>query len=188
HGVSASPNEVVFMANSTLMIPANQTIPPGFCSLEFDVKILARSTDPTPNEIEQTTGYLAAQNDAKCDNGLTSSGQQSSSIPLCPACTSTPCLDSVCNQMTGMCVDTANDDQLARVTTCPDDTNPCTGPPACNPQTGMCEFPNLPDSTPCPDTDANSCTTAGCDTSGNCDQNHIICVTTTTSTTTTTII
>jgi len=52
----------------------------------------------------------------------------------------------------------------------------------------MCEFPNLPDSTPCPDTDANSCTTAGCDTSGNCDQNHLICVTTTTPTTTTTII
>ena len=155
HAVSATPNEVVFTPSSPVMIPANQTIPPGFCALEFDVKVLARSTDGTPNDIEETTGYLASQNDASCDNGLTSAGQQSSSILLCPVCTSTPCLDSVCNQMTGMCVDTLK-----------------------------------PDSTPCPDTDGDSCTTAGCDPNGNCDQNHILCVTTTTTvppTTTTTL-
>ncbi|TMA38751.1 MAG: hypothetical protein E6J79_05805 [Deltaproteobacteria bacterium] len=135
------------MPNIPLVIAANQPIPPGFCSLEFDVKVLARSTDATPDEIEETTGYRASQNDASCDNGLSSSGQQSSSLILCPVCTSTDCVDSVCNQMTGMCEDTPK-----------------------------------PDSTPCPDTDADSCTTAGCDPNGNCDQNHILCVTTTTTT------
>ena len=64
HGISASPNEVVFMPNIPLVIAANQPIPPGFFSLEFDVKVLARSTDATPDEIEETTGYRASQNDA----------------------------------------------------------------------------------------------------------------------------
>jgi hypothetical protein len=31
-----------------------------------------------------------------------------------------------------------------------------------------------PNSTPCPDTDGNECTDAGCDGEGNCDQNHIL--------------
>src|SRR5207302_5192769 len=98
--------------------------------------------------------YLASQNDASCDNGLTSSGQQSSSIPLCPTCNPTSCVDSTCNQDTGQCMDTAKQD-----------------------------------STPCPDTDGDSCTTAGCDSNGVCDQRHMVCVTTTTTvaTTTTTI-
>src|SRR3989449_8290283 len=198
HAVSASPNEVVFTPNSPVMIPANQTIPPGFCSVEFDVKVLTRSVDNSPNEIQQVTGYLVTQDDARCDNNLTSTGQQSSSIPLCATCTSTPCLDSVCNQMTGMCENTpkqtstpcpetdgdacttpgcdglGNCDQQHMVTTCPDDNNPCTGPGVCNPQSGTCEFPNLPTSTPCPDNDNDACTTAGCDANGNCDQLHMV--------------
>src|SRR5947208_1638706 len=84
HPVSSAPNEVVFTPSSPIMIPANRPIPPGFCTLEFDVKVLAQSVDSTPAQIEEVTGYLASQNDASCDNGLTSSGQQSSSIPLCP--------------------------------------------------------------------------------------------------------
>ena len=222
HGVSDTPNEVVFTPSSPVMIPASQTIPPGFCALEFDVKVLARSTDGTPNEIEETTGYLASQNDARCDNNLTSTGQQSSSIPLCPDCNDNiECSQDMCDQSTGMCshtpvadstpcTDTDNNacttagcngtlatggsvtdgcDQNHMVKTCTDDTNPCTGPPTCNPQTGNCDFPNVPDSTPCPDTDSNACTTAGCDGNGGCDQNHILCVTTTTTipTTTTTV-
>src|SRR5438093_54228 len=215
HAVSATPNEVVFTPSSPVMIPANQTIPPGFCALEFDVKVLARSTDSTPNEIEEVTGYLATQNDARCDNNLTSTGQQSSSIPLCPDCNDNiECSQDMCDQSTGMCshtpvadstpcTDTDNDacttagcngtlatggsvtdgcDQNHMVKTCTDDTNPCTGPPTCNPQTGNCDFPNVPDSTPCPDTDNDACTTAGCDGNGVCDQSHILCVTTTTTT------
>jgi len=72
------------------------------------------------------------------------------------------------------------------MTMCADDNNPCTGPGVCNPQSGICEFPNLPSSTPCPDTDNDSCTTAGCDGNGVCDQSHILCTTTTTTITTTT--
>src|SRR5947199_2498355 len=183
HAVSDTPNEVVFTPSSPVMIPANQTIPPGFCALEFDVKVLARSTDGTPNEIEEVTGYLAAQNDARCDNNLTSTWQQSSSIPLCPDCNDNiECSQDMCDQSTGMCshtpvadstpcTDTDNNacttagcngtlatgrsvtdgrDQNHMVKTTTDDTTPSTSPPTCNPQTGNCDFPNVPDSTPCP--------------------------------------
>src|SRR5438093_397903 len=134
--------------------------------------------------------------DLDCDSGLTSSGQQSSSIPLCPNCDDNiECSQDSCDQTMGTCVhtpqptstpctDTDNDlcttsgcngtlatggtvvngcDQNHMVTTCADDNNPCTGPGVCNPMTGICAFPNLPDSTPCPDTDNDPCTTAGCD-------------------------
>src|SRR5439155_287197 len=84
------------------------------------------------------------------DNNLKSSAQQSSSISVCH-CTSTDCVDSVCNQDTGECVDTPKQN-----------------------------------STPCPDTDGDPCTTSGCDSNGVCDQRHIVCVTTTTVTTSTT--
>src|SRR5262249_55773769 len=60
-------------------------------------------------------------------------------------------------------------------TVCSPDTNPCTQDPACNPGTGLCTHPNEPNSTPCPDTDADACTTAGCE-SGSCVQNHISCI------------
>src|SRR5881296_2397424 len=188
HAVSDTPNEVVFTPSSPVMIAANQTIPPGFCSLEFDVKVLARSTDSTPDEIEETTGYLATQNDARCDNNLTSTGQQSSSIPLCPTCDdSNECTDNVCNQQDGTCTNppkqdstpcTDNDgnacttagcdghgncDQSHVVTTCPPDGNPCTDDLGCNPGTGQCDYPPTQNSTPCPDTDNDACTTAGCD-------------------------
>ena len=86
HAVSSSPNEVVFTPSTPVMIPAGQSIPPGFCALEFDVKVLSQSVDSTPDQIEEVTGYLASQSDASCDNGLTSSGQQSASLPLCPTC------------------------------------------------------------------------------------------------------
>jgi hypothetical protein len=70
------------------------------------------------------------------------------------------------------------------VTTCPPDNNECTNDPPCNPSNGLCEHPPVDVSTPCTDTDADSCTTAGCDGAGNCNQNHIVCATTTTTTTT----
>src|SRR5207302_11292904 len=58
HLVSSSPNEVVFTPSTPVMIPAGQSIPPGFCALEFDVKVLSQSVDSTPDQIEEVTGYL----------------------------------------------------------------------------------------------------------------------------------
>src|SRR5262245_25697722 len=126
HAVSGAPNEVVFTPNVPIVIPANQAV--GYCVLEFNVKVLARSDqDVTPNVIEEVGGYL--NTDAQCNNGvLASGGSQSSGIQLCPVCTGTECTNSACNQDTGQCVVT-----------------------------------NIPDSTPCGDTDNNLCTTAGCE-------------------------
>jgi hypothetical protein len=221
HAVSANPNEVVFTPTVPVAIPANIAVPPGFCALEFDVKVLAYSVDNTPSDIQETTGYLASQGDAMCNNGLASSGTQSTSIPLCPNCDDgADCTTDMCDQDTGQCFHTIlpdstpcgdtdgnactfagcngtldsspagalldGCDQHHMVTVCPPDGNPCTDDAGCNPGTGLCDYPPTPDSTPCPDTDQDSCTTAGCDGQGMCDQMHIVCVTTTTSTTTST--
>jgi hypothetical protein len=104
HGVSDVPNEVVFTPSSPVHVPAGQPVPPGFCNLEFDIKVLARSTDGTPDQIEQVTGFLASQGDGMCDNGLSASSTQSSSLPLCPTCNDqNDCTDDVCNQQDGTC-------------------------------------------------------------------------------------
>ena len=98
---------------------------------------------------------------------------------------STTCTDTDGNACTtagceaGACV------QTHTVTVCPPDSNECTDDLPCDTATGACNHPNKADSTPCTDTDANTCTTAGCD-AGVCNQSHIVCVTTTTVTTTTT--
>ncbi len=194
HAVSGAPNEVVFTPDTPIVIPANQAAPPGFCNIEFDVKVLAApSIDATPNNIEEVGGYRLL--DAMCNNGvLASGGSQSSSIPLCPMCTGTECATSACNQDTGQCVPTNVPDstpcgdtdqnlcttagceagqcvQTHMTTTCTPDTNDCTSDPACNPATGACDHPPVPDSTPCTDADANACTTAGCE-AGQCVQTH----------------
>ena len=123
HATSATPNEVVFTPSTPVDIPADTPVDPGFCNLEFDVKVLTASTDGTPDQIEETTGYLASADDASCDNTLSSSGQQSSSIPLCPSCPISDCADSVCNQDTGSCMSTAK----PASTPCTDtDGNACT--------------------------------------------------------------
>ena len=212
HAVGTSPNEIVFTPSSPLEIPADTPVDPGFCNLEFDIKVLGMSTDGTPDQIEETTGYLATADDASCDNGLTSSGQQAASIPLCPTCPIAECVDSTCNQDTGACTSTPKPDstpctdtdgnacttagcdghgvcnQNHQVETCTPDTNECTDDPPCNPHTGMCDHPPKPSSTPCTDTDGSSCTTAGCDGQGVCNQAHLMCSTTTTITTTTTTV
>src|SRR5262245_20536881 len=219
HAISSAPNEVVFTPVPTVMIPANTAIPPGFCNVEFDVKVLMNSVDSAPNDIQETTGYLASQGDAMCDNGLSSSSTQSSSIPLCPNCDlGSACSMDSCNQDTGQCIhtpkqdstpcpDTDGDlctipgcngtigsaggailgcDQHHNTVICPPDGNPCTNDARCNPSTGQCEYPNTQFSTPCPDTDQDTCTTAGCDGLGTCDQRHIVCTTTTSSSTSST--
>jgi hypothetical protein len=148
HGVSDSPNEVVFTPNTAILIAANT---PAFCRVEFDVKVLS-ITDPdaSPTQIEEVAGYQASTLDAQCNNGLQSSSSQSGSINVCPTCTDTECSTAACNQTTG-----------------------------------MCDFTPKASSLPCADTDANACTTAGCDGQGTCNQSHIMCVTTTTTSTTT---
>jgi hypothetical protein len=195
HAVGSAPNEVVFTPNVPLVIPPNQATPPGFCQLEFDVKVLAApSIDATPNAIEEIGGYTLI--DGMCDNGvLVSGGAQSASIPLCPMCNDgQECTTDACNQITGMCVFTpvpdstpcADNDgnactfagceagscvQTHNQTICTPDANPCTDDLACNPTTGLCEHPPVPDSTPCPDGDGNACTFAGCE-AGSCVQAH----------------
>src|SRR5439155_22361576 len=123
--------------------------------------------------------------DASCDNTLSSSGQQSSSIPLCPSCPISDCADSVCNQDTGSCMSTAKPastpctdtdgnrcttagrdgqglcNQGHQVKTCPPDTNECPDDPPCNPQTGTRHHPPKPDTTPRTDTSCTSTTTTG---------------------------
>src|SRR3989442_92734 len=93
-----------------------------------------------PDGIEEPTGYLATADDASCDNGLTSSGQQAASIPLCPTCPIAECVDSTCNQDTGACTSTPKPDS----TPCADtDGNACTtagcdGQGVCNQAHLMC--------------------------------------------------
>src|SRR5439155_210314 len=87
HAVSDSPNEVVFTPNVPLVIAANR---PAFCALQFDVKVLAASTDSTPGLIEETTGYQTSQNDVSCDNGLTSSTTTTTPTTTTTTTTETP--------------------------------------------------------------------------------------------------
>jgi hypothetical protein len=76
HPASANPNQVVFTATPALEIPAGVATPPGFCSIEFDVKVLSPDTDGD-GAIEQLVGYDVAE----CDNGvLVSGGFQTSDI------------------------------------------------------------------------------------------------------------
>jgi hypothetical protein len=195
HAVGTAPNEVVFTPNTPIVIPANSSVPPGFCNIEFDIRVMAQpSVDATPTFIEEVGGYR--NTDAMCNNGvLASGGSQSSAIPLCPVCNDgQECTTDACNQTSGQCVFTNvqdstpctdNDNNLCtfagceagqcvqahQTTPCPPDANDCTNDPACNPLNGLCEKPPVQDSTPCPDTDQNLCTTAGCE-AGNCVQAH----------------
>jgi hypothetical protein len=207
HAVSFAPNEVVFTPSVPFAIPANNA---SFCTIEFDVKVIGMSLDATPSEVEQVGGYQTVTNDAVCDNTLKSSASQSGSFSLCPTCNDSACAAFVCDQQTGQCVhfpqadppastpcpDTdgnlcttagcdgnGNCNQAHIPTVCTPDNNPCTDPPVCNPNTGLCEEPNTPASTPCPDTDGDPCTVAGCDGNGVCNQTHIPCVTTTSTST-----
>jgi hypothetical protein len=147
HPVSGAPNEVVLTPAPPVANPANTA---AFCSVEFDIKVLALSTDNTPTEIEQTTGFVVISGDAGCDNGLPSGAQQSASIPTCPDCDdNADCSTDTCNQDIGECVHVPLPDS----TPCGDtDNNLCT--------TSGCD--GTLDSSP-----------AGALLDG-CDQNHIV--------------
>jgi hypothetical protein len=195
HPVDSEPNQTVFTPSQALVIPPNQAVPPGFCSLSFQLKVLSVGNDPDPSIIEQVAGYLGT--DAACDNGLlVSGGFQTGDLPLCPVCTGTDCTTNVCNQTNGQCVpgnvpdstpcpDTDGNActssgcevgqcvQTHLVHTCPPSTNECQIALACNPDTGACDLQNKDDSTPCTDTDGNACNTPGCE-AGQCVQTHIV--------------
>src|SRR5207244_13261975 len=118
------------------------------CSHAFTRQRLAPSTDSTPNEIEDVTAYLAPHNAARCDNHLTSTGQQSSSIPLCPDCNDNiECSQDMCDQSTGMCSHTP----VADSTPCTDTDNDACTTAGCN----------------------GTLATGGSETDG-CDQNHMM--------------
>jgi hypothetical protein len=125
HAVSSAPNEVVLTPSVPFNIPAGSAIPPGFCYVEFDIKVLAGSIDGTPDQIEETTGFILG--DAMCDNSptpLPSTNTQAGSIPLCPNCDDgADCSQDSCDQNTGDCLH----DPLPDSTPCGDtDNNACT--------------------------------------------------------------
>src|SRR5262249_61819960 len=67
-GGGTSPNIVVFKATPTLDIPANSPVLPGFCSITFNVQLVALS--PEGSVIPELVGYASAL----CDNGILDSG------------------------------------------------------------------------------------------------------------------
>lgn len=67
-GGGTSPNIVVFTATPTLDIPAKSPVLPGFCSITFNVQLVALS--PEGSVIPEIVGYATAF----CDNGILDSG------------------------------------------------------------------------------------------------------------------
>src|SRR5262249_47433120 len=76
-------------------------------------------------------------------------------------------MDAICDNL----VLASGGSQSSAIPLCPTCTNTECTTSACNQDNGMCVPSNVPDSTPCTDTDGNLCTTAGCD-AGVCNQNH----------------
>jgi hypothetical protein len=116
--------------------------------------------------------------DSFCDPNLDSSSGALGNCTTSPVPDSTPCTDTDGTNCTHAGCDGAGScDQDHQVVVCPSDGNPCTNDGGCDSTTGACVYTNTPDSTPCPDTDSNACTIAGCNGAGSCDQNHnaIVC-------------
>jgi hypothetical protein len=67
-GGGTSPNVVVFTATPTLDVPANSPVLPGFCSITFNVQLVALSPEGTV--IPELVGYDVSM----CDNGILDSG------------------------------------------------------------------------------------------------------------------
>jgi hypothetical protein len=120
----ASANQVVFVPSRPVLIPANTMV---WCSLEFGVRILARSDDETPAAIEQIAGFDVETNDAECDNRLMSSDAQSGAIILCPDCEDgDPCTIETCDQDTGVCKTEPSTDPACLPSVCGDGAaGPC---------------------------------------------------------------
>ena len=74
-GGGTSPNVVVFTATPTLVVPSDTPIPPGFCDLEFDVKIVGPDFDGS-GAIDELVdfGPSFCDNGAQGDSGGTQTG------------------------------------------------------------------------------------------------------------------
>jgi hypothetical protein len=140
--------------------------------------IQANDPDPLPNQGNVRVQDLCNAGALGCSTGI-NTVQFTASTDLVSGCIntptpgSTPCADidgNLCT--TAGCDGFGSCDQAHLPTVCPPDSNPCTDDLVCNPQTGLCPHPNVPDSTPCPDNDANLCTAAGCE-QGQCVQTHV---------------
>jgi hypothetical protein len=124
-----------------------------------------------PNEIELCPpGEICV--DSFCDPTL-SDGVRTGLCTFANIPDSTSCADTDGDLCTvAGCDGQGNCDQNHIITTCT--SNDCnTG--VCNPDTGLCT--PIEPSTPCPDTDANPCTQAGCevlDNQGICVQTHLV--------------
>jgi hypothetical protein len=153
HAVGTSPNQVVFTPSVPIMIPPNRA---DYCFVQFDIRVLASSSDATPTVTEEVAGFSAATGDAQCDNGLASAGSQSGSLRTCPICNdANACTTETCNTTTGACDTTST-------VTCTDG-NACTTE-SCNATTGACQTTST---VTC--TDGNACTTESCNaTTGAC--------------------
>ena len=79
------PNQIVFTPSSAITIPSDAR---DFCSLEFNVRVEARSNDGTPDAIEQVCGLSAAAGDASCLVGApsTSGDVEATAFELVPLC------------------------------------------------------------------------------------------------------
>src|SRR5262245_11322927 len=85
--VSQGANTVDFTAQSPVVIPAMIPAFPGFCQLQFTVRIasIAAARDDGPlstNQVEEMASYLVAL----CDNGLPANIFATSVIAICPEC------------------------------------------------------------------------------------------------------
>lgn len=129
--------------------------------------------NPLPDQGTFRVADLCNVSPSGCSMGV-NTVQFTAATDLVSGCTfppsqdSTPCPDNdndLCT--TAGCDGQGTCDQDHIVTTCPGDA--CAG--QCDPGSGLCVPPQ--DSTPCPDTDDNPCTVAGCE-AGVCDQRHIL--------------
>src|SRR5206468_2787982 len=199
----SSANEVIFTPDTPIVLPPEQSASPTLnnCFISFQVKLESLepssgpNSDDTPEKVEVVAGFSTVLSgghaDAECDNGGASGVSQSSGIFTCPSCTVDQC-NLGCDTTTGTCTP-----QQASTPCADTDGNACTTagcngqgvcdqnhsakvcPPAdecnqgCDTTSGQCT-PQT--STPCTDTDGNTCTTAGCEASGDlgvCVQTHM---------------
>jgi hypothetical protein len=77
------PNQVVFTADGPLVVPAETS---DYCSLDFDLRLETRSSDGTPDVIEQVIGMDGALGDALCDVAGAGSESGAAFLLLCPVC------------------------------------------------------------------------------------------------------
>lgn len=173
-GCSTGINTVQFTASTDLVTGCTNTPTPGStpcADVDGDLCTTAGcdgfgSCDQAHLETPCPPDGNPCTNDLGCN-------PQSGLCQYPPVPDSTPCPDldgNLCT--TAGCDPLGNCDQAHLTTPCPPDNNACTQDPPCNPQNGQCEHPPVPDSTPCPDTDADACTVAGCEL-GQCVQDHL---------------